>query len=115
MAVEAQEFNEDNLLMDTQRMKAMDDGRHWGEKTSPAQPVSLGFLSMWFPRLISWAPPIFLPMPCGGVKACEKHEKNQGHTGRRGRDGTGQDRMGWESCHHMRGLATEKRKDDLSV
>lgn len=34
---------------------------------------------------------------------------------RTGRDGTGQDRMGWESCHHMRGLATEKRKDDLSV
>lgn len=25
MAVEAQEFNEDNLLMDTQRMKATDD------------------------------------------------------------------------------------------
>lgn len=34
---------------------------------------------------------------------------------RTGWDGTGQDRMGWESCHHMRGLATEKRKDDLSV
>lgn len=109
--MEAREFSEDNLLMDIQRTKAMDDGWHWGEKKSPAQSVSLGFLSMWSPRFISWAPPLNLPpIPCGGVKASEKHEKKQGHIGQRG-----QDWMGWESCHHMRRLATEKRKDDLSV
>lgn len=61
MSVEAREFNEDNLLMITQRLKVTGNGWGWGEKTVLAQPVSLGLLSAWVPRTHRWAPPLGFP------------------------------------------------------